>query len=64
VSIKLDIYHWIDTSAGRLLVPEGVIRPVVRDSAMTLFIIYIFYRILRFLNHVIIIKINILFPQA
>jgi hypothetical protein len=27
---KLDIYyHWIDTSAGGLLVPDGVIRPAV-----------------------------------
>ena len=22
-------YHWVDTSAGELLVPEGTIRPVV-----------------------------------
>jgi hypothetical protein len=27
---KLDIYyHWIDTSAGGLLVPDGVIHPAV-----------------------------------
>jgi hypothetical protein len=25
-------YHWGDTSAGGLLVPEGIIHPVVRVS--------------------------------
>ena len=28
-------YHWVDTSAGGLLVPEGNIRPVVSASALT-----------------------------
>jgi len=31
-------YHWVDTSAGRLLVPEGIIHPVVSTSAPTCFI--------------------------
>jgi hypothetical protein len=25
-------YHWVDTSAGGLLVPEGIIHPVVNVS--------------------------------
>jgi hypothetical protein len=25
-------YHWVDTSAGGLLVPEGIIQPVVSAS--------------------------------
>ena len=25
-------YYWVDTSAGELLVPEGIIRPVVSVS--------------------------------
>jgi hypothetical protein len=25
-------YHWVDTSAGGLLVPEGIIGPVVSES--------------------------------
>ena len=28
-------YHWVDTSAGGLLVPEGIIRPVISASALT-----------------------------
>jgi hypothetical protein len=37
-------YHWVETSAGGLLVPEGIIRPVVIDSALTWFSRYIYYR--------------------
>jgi hypothetical protein len=46
----LSVYYcyWVKTSAGGLLVPEGIIRPVVSVSAMTLYIIYIFYRKLQF----------------
>jgi hypothetical protein len=33
-------YHWVDTSNVGLLVPEGIIRPVVSVSALTWFIIY------------------------
>jgi hypothetical protein len=39
--IFLRVYHWLDTSAGRLLVPEGIIRPVVSVSVLTLCIIYL-----------------------
>ena len=33
-------HHWVDTSAGGLFVPEGIIRPVVSVSALTWFIIH------------------------
>ena len=36
-------YHWVDTSAGGLLVPEGIIHTVVSASALTWFIRYIYY---------------------
>jgi hypothetical protein len=29
--LSIPRYHWIDTSAGELLVPEGIIRLVVSD---------------------------------
>ena len=35
--------HWVDTSAGRLLVPEGIILPVVSASVLTWFVRYIYY---------------------
>jgi hypothetical protein len=38
-----DIYDWVNTSAGGVLVPEGIIRPVVSASALTWFIRYIYY---------------------
>jgi hypothetical protein len=28
-------YHWFDTSAAGLLAHEGIIRPVVKASALT-----------------------------
>ena len=34
-------YHWVDTSAGGLLVPDGIIPLVANASALTWFIIYI-----------------------
>jgi hypothetical protein len=35
---KLDIYyHWIDTSAGGLLVPDGVIHPAVSPINLKVF---------------------------
>jgi len=37
-ALYFDIYHWVDTSAGGLLVPEGITLPVVGVSAMTWFI--------------------------
>jgi hypothetical protein len=35
VRIKFDNYHWVDTSAGGLLVPEGILLPVVNISVLT-----------------------------
>jgi hypothetical protein len=35
--------HWIDTSAGGLLVPDDIILPLVSASAMTWFIRYTMY---------------------
>jgi len=46
------------------LVPETINRPVVSVSALTLFIRYIYYRNLKFLNNVVMIKIKVLLPQA
>jgi hypothetical protein len=31
----ISIYYWVDASAGRLLVPEGIIHPVFSVSALT-----------------------------
>ena len=39
--LRFYYYHWVDTSAGGLLVPEGIIRTVVNASALTWFIRYI-----------------------
>ena len=39
--LRFYYYHWVDTSAGGLLVPEGIIRTVVSASALTWFIRYI-----------------------
>ena len=35
VYLLLNIYYWVDTSAVGLLVPESIIHPVVRLSALT-----------------------------
>jgi hypothetical protein len=32
--LRFYYYHRVDTSAGRLLVPEGIIRPAVSVSAL------------------------------
>jgi hypothetical protein len=37
----LRVYHWVNTSAGRILVSEGIIRPVVSVSVLILCIIYL-----------------------
>ena len=64
VSLLLNIifrfycYHWVDTFAG------GIIRPGVSASPLTWFIRYIYYWMLQFLRNVIIIKPNIVLPQA
>ena len=39
--LRFYYYHWVDTSAGGLLVLEGIICPVVSASALTWFIRYI-----------------------
>ena len=49
-------YHWIDASVGVLLVPEGIIHPVVSGSALSLFNRYTCYWNLQFLNNESIIK--------
>jgi hypothetical protein len=46
-----------------ILAPEGIIRPVVSASVLTLFIRYIYYWDLHFLNNIIINKTNVLLPQ-
>jgi hypothetical protein len=53
-------------SLGHLLVdsPDGIIRPVVSVSALTLFISYNYNRNLQFLNYVIMIKTMARLPQA
>jgi hypothetical protein len=42
VHITFDIY-WVDTSAGGLLIPERIIRPVDSVSALKWFIRYIYF---------------------
>ena len=64
VIISSDIYDWVNTSAGGVLVPESIIRPVVSASALTWYIRYIYYWKLQFLNNVIINKTKVLLPQA
>jgi len=61
--LRLYYYHWVDTSAGELLVADGINRPIVSMSAPTGFIRYICYWNLQFLNIVIITKTNVLLPQ-
>ena len=48
--------YWVDTSAGGLLVPEGIIRQVVSALVLTWLIRYIYYCNLQLLNNVIINK--------
>jgi len=38
--LRFYYYHWVDTSAGGLLVPEGIIHPIVGVSALTWLIKY------------------------
>jgi hypothetical protein len=62
--LRFNYYHWIDTLVGRLLVPRGIIRPVVSVSALTWLSRCICYLYLQFLYNVIIIKAKVLLPQA
>ena len=32
--LRLYYYHWVDISAGGLVIPDGVIHPVVNVSAL------------------------------
>ena len=48
----------VGTSAGGLLVAEGIIGPVVSVLALTWFIRYIYYWNLQFLNNIINIKVS------
>ena len=54
-------YYWVDISAGGLLVPECMIRPVVSVSVLTFFIRYIYYWNLQFLIKVISSKLKFTF---
>jgi hypothetical protein len=54
VYLRFYYYHWF---------PEGIIRPVISDSAMTWFLI-IFITEIYFRNNVIINKTKVLHPQA
>ena len=58
------IHHWVDTSAGGLLVPESIILLVVSASALTWFIRYIHYCNLQFRNHAIFIQTKVLLHQS
>jgi hypothetical protein len=63
------IFTFLLLSFGRYfcwwtIVPEDIFRPVVSASALTWFIIYIYYWNLQFLNNVIINKTKVLLPQA
>ena len=35
--LRLHYYHWVDISAGGLVIPDGVIHPVVNVSALVWF---------------------------
>ena len=48
------------TSAGWLLVPNGIIHPVINTSTLTLIVMYIYYWNLQFLNNVNINKTKVL----
>ena len=58
--VRFYYYHWFDTSAGELLVTEGIIRPVVNASALKWFIRSIYYWNVQFLNNVNIDKAKVL----
>jgi hypothetical protein len=45
--LPLYYHHWVDTSAGGLLVPKGIILPMVSVSAQTWFIRYIFWTVVK-----------------
>ena len=59
--LHLHYYHWIDSTASWLLVPEGFIESI---SALTCFIKHIYYWKLLFLNNVIMIKPKVVPPRT
>ena len=56
-------YHWVDTSAGGILIIDGIILPVVSASELTWFIRYIYYWNLHLRNNVIINITKVLFQN-
>jgi hypothetical protein len=52
VCLHFYFYHWVDTSAGGLLVPDCIIRPVVSVSALIYIIRVAICWNLQFLNNV------------
>jgi hypothetical protein len=65
--LRFNYFHCVDTSAGALLVPDGIICPVVSASTLTWFIKYILSKFTVLKSYVIIIKAKvrlILLPQA
>ena len=62
---KFYYYYWFDITGVGLLVPEGIIHPVVSAaSALTWFNRYMYYWNLQFQNNKSIIKIKVLLPQV
>ena len=61
--LRFYYYHWVDSSCG-LLVPECIIRPVVRTLELPWFIRYIYNWNLQFLNNVIINKLRFSSPPG
>jgi hypothetical protein len=51
--LRFYYYHCVNTSAGGVLVHEGIIRPEINLSALTWFIRYMSYRNILFLNNVV-----------
>jgi hypothetical protein len=62
--LRFYYYHWFDTSAGGLLIPGGITRPVDSVSALIWFIRYVYFWNLLFLNTMIINKTKVLLPQT
>jgi hypothetical protein len=62
--VRFYYYHWVDTSAGELLVPDGIIHPVVSVAALAWFIRHMYYSNLQSLRNVIINKTKVPLPQA
>ena len=57
-------YHWVDTTAGGLLVPEGIIRPVVGASVLTTISKIHFVTNSLLINFEILLKLRYQLPQA